>query len=481
MPTGRGSQPKKPATASTPPDPPAVDYRALLAAPTPRAARAVALVMLDALEAAYARLGNRRDSEALHDFRVALRRLRSWLRAYKREVRDSVKRSTLDALRTLAAASNDSRDLEVQIAMMAALAAGTRGHSAQARSARRTARQVRLRLAAEKRRADGAFRDVRTRSYAPLVARLRRQLARYSLRVVNPATTNVWAQTASARAIVALERFHGSLLAIGGEFGDELAHEARIAGKRLRYTLEPLVGLVEGAREAVVRLKVGQDLLGDMHDAYVLARILRRAPATEGGAALLARVERKRRAAWSEFSNRWVTDALPALAADVRRAADTLAESAGAGVEIERKYLLKRLPPEARGAARQELEQGYLPGAKLIERIRRVTEGDTVNWFRTVKGGRGLVRTELEEPTTAKVFRAFWPLTKGKRIHKYRYRIADGPLVWEIDEFLDRRLVLAEVELRSPEQQVTIPEWLAPHVVREVTDDDHYSNFSLSR
>jgi CYTH domain-containing protein len=74
-----------------------------------------------------------------------------------------------------------------------------------------------------------------------------------------------------------------------------------------------------------------------------------------------------------------------------------------------------------------------------------------------------------------------WPLTEGRRLRKRRYAIVDGPLTWQIDEFLDRPLVLAEVELPSESVIVEPPTWLAPVVVREVTNEPDFTNASLAR
>ena len=72
-------------------------------------------------------------------------------------------------------------------------------------------------------------------------------------------------------------------------------------------------------------------------------------------------------------------------------------------------------------------------------------------------------------------------LTEGRRLRKRRYRVPEGNLVWEIDQFLDRDLVLAEVELGpGAPTEVEIPAWLRPHVEREVTGDEAYSNFKLA-
>jgi CYTH domain-containing protein len=56
----------------------------------------------------------------------------------------------------------------------------------------------------------------------------------------------------------------------------------------------------------------------------------------------------------------------------------------------------------------------------------------------------------------------------------------DGALTWEIDEFLDRDLVLAEVELPDPAAKFALPEWLEPFVVREVTEDPAFQNLNLA-
>ena len=59
--------------------------------------------------------------------------------------------------------------------------------------------------------------------------------------------------------------------------------------------------------------------------------------------------------------------------------------------------------------------------------------------------------------------------------------VPDGDFVWEIDEFLDRELVLAEVELPTPATRPALPHWLADYVVREVTEDNRYTNYELAK
>jgi len=67
-------------------------------------------------------------------------------------------------------------------------------------------------------------------------------------------------------------------------------------------------------------------------------------------------------------------------------------------------------------------------------------------------------------------------------VHKRRYSIRESEdLVWEIDEFLDRDLVLAEIELPRSEMKVELPPWLKDVLDREVTDEPEYSNARLAR
>src|SRR5678815_2234594 len=149
--------------------------------------------------------------------------------------------------------------------------------------------------------------------------------------------------------------------------------------------------------------------------------------------------------------------------------------------EIERKYLLRALPLEVHGARALEIDQGYLPGTRINERIRRVRDGSNVKYFRTIKTGQGIARFEVEEETTETFFLAVWPLTRGARVQKRRYLMPEGDVTWEIDEFLDRDgLWLAEVELRDVDQVVDIPRWLSVVMDREVTDDPSYTNHALA-
>ena len=127
------------------------------------------------------------------------------------------------------------------------------------------------------------------------------------------------------------------------------------------------------------------------------------------------------------------------------------------------------------------MEQGYIPGRHIVERLRMVQEGRRKSYYRTIKLGSGIVRTELEDQTTREVFQQLWPLTEGRRLTKKRHQVVCGDLTWEIDEFTDRPLVLAEIELPSADTPVELPDWLASCVEREVTGEPAYLNSTLAR
>ena len=467
----------------------------------------MALAHLGDARAAAARLEDPEDREALHDLRVALRRLRSCLRAYDSLLGESVRGKPARRLRKLAELTGPGRDAEVQLAWLEKLSAGAA-----------PAHEPGLRwLAVElERRRDEAYERVRddaVRRFAKLEPKLRARLSSYEhvVRVGEPSGGEPFRE-AAARAIAAqldaLSQQLGGLEAIDEEAA---AHQARIAGKRLRYLLEPFRDELEEARPIIAQLKLLQDRLGDLNDLGTLAitagqaledaaldraRQLRAAAsggddvehALEGDErpglfALLTRTRADRLTLFRDLVATWIAPggSLEALRRDVEAIAARLATSPPRDLEIERKYLLCALPPACVGRDAVEIDQGYLPGERLIERLRRKRTREGVTYVRTVKLGKGIVRIEVEEPCTEEVFAQLWPLTEGRRLTKRRYAIEDGERIWEIDAFTDRELFLAEVELPTEETEVVIPEWLVPCLEREVTGEDTYVNANLAR
>jgi CYTH domain-containing protein len=279
---------------------------------------------------------------------------------------------------------------------------------------------------------------------------------------------------------------------------------------RLRYLVEPLSKSVAGVKPLTKDLKRLQDILGELHDAHVMsaeiaaaievvaaeqARRLHRlalenrttddaaeAESPLPGLLALTRLSGERRdRLFQMLSDRWLDDSAMGFFARVSGLADDLIGQAAPHTEIERKYLLTGLPDHVRQSPRVLIDQGWIAGDQIQERLRRVRSAEGVRYYRTVKSGSGLVRVQLEERVSRRVFQQLWRLTDGRRIRKRRYMVAETGLTWEIDEFLDRDLVLAEVELPSADFELTLPEWLQASLGREVTGRSEYENVNLAR
>jgi CYTH domain-containing protein len=218
----------------------------------------------------------------------------------------------------------------------------------------------------------------------------------------------------------------------------------------------------------------------------VAAAVAPTADPLPGIIAISQRLSNRAANAFSQFAAEWLGDQSAPFFRDLEAVAERIGETARVGVEIERKYLLRFLPDEARDGRRLDIDQGYIPGKQLHERIRRVSvrHGSgriELHFYRTVKLGEGVARTEIEEETTQAIFDVLWPLTKGRRLRKRRFEVTVDGVIWEIDEFKHRDLVMAEIELDTEDDAVVYPDWLAPAVQREVTKEPEFQNINLAR
>jgi CYTH domain-containing protein len=255
-------------------------------------------------------------------------------------------------------------------------------------------------------------------------------------------------------------------------------HRVRLAAKPLRALVAPFDGVATELDVLFAALTALQDAIGAARDLHLLRR-LARTTAPDARALRVALTARRDA----------LDDAVQTLAADHDRLRDALSAAVRwldgrrpADLEIERKFLLRALPEAATAAPSVRITQGWLPGERLRERLRRSVFPDgRVEWTRTVKLGTGVTRVEVEEAASPMLFESLWPLTAAARVAKVRYTVATDHATWEIDDFLDRPLVLAEIELPREDAPVTFPEWLAPYVEREVTGEAAYVNANLAR
>lgn len=146
------------------------------------------------------------------------------------------------------------------------------------------------------------------------------------------------------------------------------------------------------------------------------------------------------------------------------------------GKEIERKFLV--VNDAWRYQAEGQLyRQGYIPTTDA-RTVRVRTVGD--KGYLTLKGPVvNMTRPEFEYEIPLEDAQAMLDtLCEPPLIEKYRYRVPMNQVVWEIDEFLgeNQGLLIAEVELTSPDQAIDVPDWVG----EEVTADKRYYNSNLA-
>lgn len=209
--------------------------------------------------------------EGIHQMRVAVRRLRAVLSAFARLLPRDQRRAASDELRWLANALSPARNLDVfrQALLVPAQRALPDSHGIAV-----------LAAAAERRRGTAcarAVRAVRSRRYTALLLRLLRwfdgcgwRVDKRSAKLRGPIGP-VAARVLERRRRVAGRRGRGF-----AHQSPEERHRLRIALKKLRYALELLAALYDGADVEGFgkRLKRLQDDLGDANDLRVAHHIV---------------------------------------------------------------------------------------------------------------------------------------------------------------------------------------------------------------
>jgi CYTH domain-containing protein len=147
--------------------------------------------------------------------------------------------------------------------------------------------------------------------------------------------------------------------------------------------------------------------------------------------------------------------------------------------EIERKFLIKQVPPDLEDHPHKTIDQGYLAANSDGVQVRLRRAGD--QFFLTYKRGTGLTREEREVELTRTQFDQLWPGTEGHRLTKTRYDVPLGKHIAEIDVYHGKNsgLMVAEVEFDDEEQckKFEPPDWFG----KEVSGEARYSNVKLAR
>jgi CHAD domain-containing protein len=232
----------------------------------------VARSYLDDAAAAAARLDDHADTEALHDFRVAIRRLRVAVAAYA-DLHDGISKKQRRRLRKLARATNAARDAEVQLAWF-------RDRTARFTRAQRTAlAPVRARIRTRRRREQVRSHTKLQRKFQKLNRKLRSRLT--AVEAGEDRRAARFGPTAAAALVQHAADLSARLGGVTSVSQTAELHETRIAAKKLRYLLEPLQRGLPSSDALLDDLKELQDLLGEIHDAHVLEDALARAGVSE--------------------------------------------------------------------------------------------------------------------------------------------------------------------------------------------------------
>jgi CHAD domain-containing protein len=264
--------------------------------PATEGARALLLALLDEARPRAPRLADEGDVGALHDFRVSVRRLRSALRSWRGVLGRSVRDKDLRRLRRVARATGEARDTEVLLAWIDGMAGDLPA------AHRPAAGWIARRLGAGRHEADLSRAVERFAAAAgPLSRRLSRPRAGRGEETFGKALARrIRKQAGAVSAWISRVEVPADA---------PVAHRARIAGKRLRYLIEPLRDAPGAAPEGALKaLKHLQDLLGELNDARLASDVLR---------SLVAEAEAGRRSRRKRAGD---PDPLPGLVALQRRA-----------------------------------------------------------------------------------------------------------------------------------------------------------------
>ena len=144
-------------------------------------------------------------------------------------------------------------------------------------------------------------------------------------------------------------------------------------------------------------------------------------------------------------------------------------------IEIERKFLIEELPLKFEETI--HIRQYYLSNSQnMVQRLRIFNQEKAIMSFKEKTSK--ISKYEFEYTIPLKDANKMISIADVPFIDKKRHIIHIDSLKWEIDEFLDKNkgLIIAEVELKTENQPINIPNWIG----KEVTDDRKYYNYNLA-
>lgn len=239
------------------------------------------------------------DPEAVHQARVATRRLRSDLGTYRSLLDREWSEPLRAELRWLAGELGELRDADVLMDRMLASLAEAGGSATGTKA-------VIQRLSQQRAVARSRLQDVVAGERYRLLLEALMSAAR-APRVVAPRGERA-ADVVPRLAARPWKKLHVAVRGLGEDPPDDDLHAVRIAAKRVRYAAEaaaPVAG--ESARTFAAAVAGVQEALGDYHDSVVAREWLSEAAATirRGGTVLFRALEDIERARGTMALSRW--------------------------------------------------------------------------------------------------------------------------------------------------------------------------------
>jgi CYTH domain-containing protein len=155
-------------------------------------------------------------------------------------------------------------------------------------------------------------------------------------------------------------------------------------------------------------------------------------------------------------------------------------------MEIERKYLIYKLPENLSNYPQKRIEQGYLCHKPTV-RIRKSNDDYILTYKSKIKPEKdslnsAIINHEVELPLTEEAFLELKAKTEEGFIYKTRYLVPlKQGLTAELDVFEGRLSGLYMVEVEFPDEKTSYefipPEWFG----KEMTSDSRFSNYNLSK
>lgn len=156
-------------------------------------------------------------------------------------------------------------------------------------------------------------------------------------------------------------------------------------------------------------------------------------------------------------------------------------------LEIERKFLLRRMPSEFLSKRKPEIiniEQYYFLIDGIWQRFRISNSSNKgIRYIHTIKESlKPGVYKEYEDEVTKDEFMKLYNIhyKKSAHISKIRYVVKSKGLKFEIDVYENLSLVVLEVELPKMSFKFDFPKGLGEEIIMELTGMKQFSNFSLA-